>query len=129
VHCNTARCNGLLEAYAAGELAPLRQFVVQTTVSPDLHAGRRYYAQAWGFFQFILAEHPESLRIYLHQVAKDQSDHRDAAGTLAEFTEAFGSPEALEESWKAFLARQAQQASASRSAASALPNAGATRTP
>jgi hypothetical protein len=118
-HCNAPRCNGLLEAYAAGELVPLRQFVVQTTVSPDLHVGRRYYAQAWGFFQFILAEYPEGLRIYLQRVAKNHADHRDATTMLAEFTEAFGSPDALEESWKAFLARQAQQASAGRAAPSA----------
>jgi hypothetical protein len=118
-HCNPARCNGLLEAYAAGELIPLRQFVVQTTVSPDLHAGRRYYAQAWGFFQFILAEHPASLRVYLQRVATDQADHRDAAALRAEFTAAFGSPDALEAPWKAFLTRQAQQASARRVAASA----------
>jgi hypothetical protein len=128
-HCNTARCNGLLEAYAAGELVPLRPFVVQTTVAPDLHVGRRHYAQAWGFFQFILAEHPESLRIYLQRVAKNRPDHRDATTMLAEFTEAFGLPDALEESWKAFLVRQAQQASASRSVASTTPNTGATRTP
>ena len=118
-HGNAPRCNGLLETYAAGELVPLRQFVVQTTVSPDLHVGRRYYAQAWGFFQFILAEHPESLRIYLQRVATNHAEHRDATTMLAEFTEAFGSPEALEGSWKAFLARQAQQASAGRVATSA----------
>ncbi len=116
-HCNTARCRGLLEAYAAGELAPLRQFVVQTTVSPDLHAGRRTYAQAWGFFQFILTEHPASLRLYLQRVAQDHLDHRDTAAMLAAFTEAVGSPDALEESWQAFLSRQAQAAVASRSAA------------
>jgi len=110
-HCNTARCNGLLEAYAAGELVPLRQFVVQTTVPPDTHVGRRYYAQAWGFFQFILTERPENLRTYLHRLAKQHGDHRDAVTLLAEFTEAFGSPETLEASWNAFLARQAQQAS------------------
>jgi len=128
-HCNMARCNGLLEAYATGELVPLRQFVVQTTVAPDLHLGRRIYAQAWGFFQFILAEHPESLRLYLQRVAKNHLDHREAATMLAEFTEAFGSPDTLEESWRAFLARQAQQASARRLAASATPNAGTTRMP
>jgi hypothetical protein len=128
-HGNTARCNGLLEAYAAGELVPLRQFVVQTTVSPDLHVGRRTYAQAWGFFQFILAEHPESLRVYLQRVAKNHPAHQDAATMLAEFAEVFGSPDVLEEAWKAFLVRQAQQASANRSIASALPDAGAARTP
>ena len=83
-HCNAPRCNGLLEAYAAGELVPLRQFVVQTTVSPDLHVGRRYYAQAWGFFQFILAEHPENLRDLPAARGKDSRRasgcHHDAGG-------------------------------------------------
>jgi len=124
-HGNTPRRNGLLEAYAAGELAPLRQFVVQTTVVPDLHVGRRYYAQAWGFFQFILTERPESLRIYLQRLARNRADHRDAATMLAEFMEAFGSPDALEAPWQAFLARQAEQASAGRVPTSAP----VTRTP
>jgi hypothetical protein len=124
-HGNAPRCNGLLEAYAAGELAPLRQFVVQTTVAPDLHMGRRCYAQAWGFFQFILTEHPESLRIYLQRAAKDRADHQDAATMLAEFMGVFGSPDALEASWQAFLTRLAEPASAGCSATCAT----ATRVP
>jgi hypothetical protein len=115
-HCNTARCKGLLEAYAEGDLAPLRQFVVQTTVPPDAHVGRRYYAQAWGFFQFILTERPENLRAYLQRLAQTRPEHHDEGTLLAEFTEAFGSPEALELSWNAFLAAQARQVSANRSA-------------
>ena len=92
---NTARRNGLLEAYAAGELVPLRQFVAQTTVPPDAHLGRRYYAQAWGFFHFILTERPENLRTYLHRLTKGRSDRREANALLTEFTAAFGSPDAL----------------------------------
>jgi hypothetical protein len=123
-HCNTARCAGLLEAYAAGELVPLRQFVVQTTVPPDAHVGRRYYAQAWGFFQFILTERPENLRTYLHRLANDHFDHRDSRTMLAEFTKAFGSPETLELSWNGFLARQAQPLTGSRGAPANTPGAG-----
>lgn len=117
-HGNAARCRGLLEAHAAGELAPLRQFVVQTTVAPDLRAGRRTYAQAWGFFQFILSERPAGLRTYLQRRAEDHRNHQADATLLAEFTAAFGSPDALEASWNAFLARQAQPGSAGRVAAS-----------
>jgi hypothetical protein len=122
-HGNTARCNGLLAAYAAGELVPLRQFVAQTTVPPETHVGRRYYAQAWGFFQFILTERPENLRRYLHRLAQERPDRRDANTMLTEFTEAFGSPETLELSWNTFLSHQAQQALAGRSAAM-RPDAG-----
>ncbi len=108
-HVNTPRLNGLLEAYAAGELAPLRQFVVQTAVPPDAGVGRRYYAQAWGFFHFILTERPESLRAYLHRLAENRTERRDATAMLAEFREAFGPVETLEPAWQAFLTRQAQK--------------------
>jgi hypothetical protein len=115
-HCNIARCKGLLEAYVEGDLVPLRQFVAQTTVPPDAHVGRRYYAQAWGFFQFILTERPENLRTYLSHLAQTRLEHHDERALLAEFTEAFGSPDALELSWNAFLAGQARQVSAHHSA-------------
>jgi hypothetical protein len=108
-HVNGPRRNGLLEAYAAGELTPLRQFLVQTTVPPDAVLGRQYYAQAWGFFRFVLTERPESLRAYLHRVARNRTDRRDATTMLVEFTEAFGPAETLEPAWQAFLARQAQK--------------------
>ncbi|MCX5646562.1 MAG: DUF1570 domain-containing protein [Phycisphaerae bacterium] len=113
-HGNAARCQGLLEAYAEGNLVPLRQFVVQTTVPPDAQVGRRYYAQAWGFFQFVLTERPENLRTYLDRLAQTRPEHHDERALLAEFTEAFGAPEVLELSWNAFLASQAQQVSANR---------------
>jgi hypothetical protein len=117
-HCNNARCKGLLEAYHGGQLIPLRQFVVQTTVPPDMQISRRHYAQAWGFFHFILTERPEHLRIYLRRLADLRPYRRDANTMLAEFTEAFGSPEALEKSWNAFLERHARHALAGRLTAS-----------
>jgi hypothetical protein len=128
-HCNAARCNGLLETYAAGGLVPLREFVAQTTVPPDTHVGRRHYAQAWGFFQFVLTERPENLRTYLHRLAEERPDRRDTSTMLAEFMEAFGPPEALEESWNAFLMRLAQQALANHRTASTTANGDAAQTP
>jgi hypothetical protein len=78
-------------------------------VPPDAVLGRQYYAQAWGFFRFVLTERPESLRAYLHRVARNRTDRRDATTMLVEFTEAFGPAETLEPAWQAFLARQAQK--------------------
>jgi hypothetical protein len=127
-HGNTARRNGLLEAYAAGELVPLRQFVAQTTVPPDAHQGRRHYAQAWGFFHFMLTERPENLRTYLQRLAKGRFD-REGNILLTEFTAAFGPPETLELSWNAFLARQAHEASAGRCALSARAEAAPAQRP
>lgn len=126
-HCNAPRCRGLLEAYQAGELTPLKQFVVQATVPADAHLGRQYYAQAWGFFQFILTERPENLRTYLHHLAADRSERRDARTLLREFTQAFGSPEALELDWNEFLARELRQASAHSPTPAPMPEAGQAR--
>ncbi len=108
-HINVPRLKGLQEAYTTGELAPLRQLVVQTTVPPDAVVGRRYYAQAWGFFHFILTERPENLRAYLHRVARTRTERRDATTLLAEFTEAFGPVEMLEPAWLTFVARHVQR--------------------
>jgi hypothetical protein len=113
-HRNPPRCNGLLEAYAAGQLTPLRQFVVQATVPPDVQAGRRYYAQAWGFFHFLLTERPQNLRAYLARLTEGGAERRDAGTMLGEFTWAFGSPESLELAWRAFLTQEAQQALSDR---------------
>ncbi len=104
--CHTARCRSVLEMRAAGELIPLRQFVVQTSVSPDAHLGRQYYAQAWAFFQYILTEHTEGLRLYLRELAKQPPGRRDSSIMLREFTKAFGPPEDLEATWNTFLDRQ-----------------------
>ena len=128
-HPNPARCKGLVGAYATGGLIPLREFVVQTAVPPDVQVGRRCYAQAWGFFQFIVTERAESLRTYLCRLAQEHLERRDSSGLLVEFTEAFGPPETLEASWNAFLARQARQISGHYSVASAGSDASAFQIP
>jgi hypothetical protein len=105
---NTARGGSLATAYAAGELVPLRQFVVQTRVPADMDASRSRYAQAWAFFRFLLTEHPESLRAYLHREANQPAGRCDANVMLGRFVEAFGAPESLERAWNAFVLRQIQ---------------------
>jgi len=97
------------EGVRAGELTALRQFVVQTTVPPDAAVGRRHYAQAWGFFHFVLTERPESLRAYLQCVARNRTECRDPTLLLAEFIGALRPGRSLEPAWQDFLARQAQR--------------------
>jgi hypothetical protein len=104
--CHTVRCRSVLEMRAAGELIPLRQFVVQISVPPDARLGRQYYAQAWAFFQFILTEHAEGLRSYLRELYQQPPGRRDSRIMWREFTRAFGPPEDLEGTWNAFLDRQ-----------------------
>jgi hypothetical protein len=114
-----ARRQGAVEAWAAGELVPLREFAVQTQASPALEVSRRHYAQAWAFFQYALTEHPEDLHAYLRQMKAQPPGPGSTRALLAEFVAAFGSPESLEPSWNAFLARQAQHSAADRLAPSA----------
>ncbi|MGE5294728.1 MAG: DUF1570 domain-containing protein, partial [Solirubrobacterales bacterium] len=92
---NAARRSSLATAYAAGELVPLRQFIVQTRVSADIETSRARYAQAWAFFRFLLTEYPTNLRTYLQREADLPGGRRDANVILSRFAEAFGSPESL----------------------------------
>jgi hypothetical protein len=112
-NCSTARRECLITMHEAGELIPLRQFVVQTKVPASASRSRRYYAQAWAFFQYLLTERGESLQGYLCRTASLLPGQRAPRVMLREFTDAFGSPEEIEGSWSAFLERQAQQAQAS----------------
>jgi len=105
---STTRHKCLVEAHTAGQLMPLRSFILQTSVPADVSIGRRYYAQAWAFFQFLLEQRGSDLRTYLQRTSRLRPGRRDSAALLREFTEAFGPPESLEPSWKAFLDRQAR---------------------
>jgi hypothetical protein len=105
---NSARSSCLASTYAAGEMTPLRQFVVQTRVPADIDASRRHYAQAWAFFRFMLTERPESLRQYLSRIARLPAGRRNDDTLLNEFIEVFGAPEALDAAWNAFVVRQIQ---------------------
>jgi hypothetical protein len=116
--CSTARRSGLVKMYVSGELVPLRQFVIQTEAPASAAHSRRYYAQAWAFFQYLLTQRSESLRSYLHQIAILPPGRRAAMVLLREFTDSFGSPDEIENSRNAFLDRQAQQERASAGSAS-----------
>ena len=112
-NCSTARRDCLIRSREAGELIPLRQFVVQLKSPANASRSRRYYAQAWAFFQYLLTERSENLRNYLVRLSKLAPGQRTPKTLLREFTDSFGSPEEIESSWNAFLDRQAQQAQAS----------------
>lgn len=116
--CNTARSSSLATACAAGELVPLRQFIVQTRVPADIEASRSHYAQAWAFFRFLLTQYPENLQEYLYREANQPAGRRDVNVMLSRFTDAFGTPESLEQAWNAFVVGQTQSDSAN-----AMPDA------
>ncbi len=126
---NRARSSCLATAHAAAELIPLREFVVQTRVPADAQLSRQHYAQAWAFFRFLLTERPESLRAYLTRVANRPAGRCGADALLGEFIEVFGAPEVLERSWRAFVVRQTQTASADQPAGLLPTEAYAARVP
>jgi hypothetical protein len=99
----------LVKAYAAGELMPLWQFIVQANAPTDMGQSRRCYAQAWAFFRYLLTERSTALRTYLGRAAALPPGPRGPATLRREFTEAFGSLESVEDSWNAFLDRQARE--------------------
>lgn len=107
---NLTRCNCLAEMQIAGGIVPLRQLSVQTRVPADVGLSRQFYAQAWAFFRYVMMERPHDLRTYLRRMAGVPPGRRSPDTLLREFTEAFGTPESLEPSWNAFVARQIQQA-------------------
>jgi hypothetical protein len=110
---STARRACLVRTRDAGELIPLRQFIVQTKVPADATRSRRHYAQAWAFFQFMLTQRGDNLRSYLRYLAILPPGQRTTTVLLREFADAFGPPEEIEAAWSAFLDHQAQQAHAS----------------
>ena len=116
-NCSTARHDCLVKTHAAGDLVPLKQFIVQTKVPASAARSRRYYAQAWAFFQYLLTERGESLRNYLLRLSNLPPGQRTAKVLLREFTDSFGSLDEVESSWNAFLDHQAQQTQASTDSA------------
>jgi len=105
------RGSGLAAMYAAGEMTPLRDFVVQVRTPVDARARGRQYAQAWAFFRFLFLEHPANLRRYLNAIAERPFGVCDADALLREFAVAFGPPEALESAWNLFVAREVRSVS------------------
>jgi hypothetical protein len=94
----------LLESSAQGRLIPLEQFATMAQFRPDQgYDLRDTYAQAGGFFHFLLTRRPEALKGYLEQMKKCEPGRRDAEQLLAEFTHAFGPTPALTVDWLAYL--------------------------
>ncbi len=119
-NCSTARHDCLVKTHEAGDLVSLKQFVVQTKVPASAARSRRYYAQAWAFFQYLLTERSESLENYLHRLSQLSPGQRTAKVLLREFTDSFGSLDDVERSWNAFLDRQVQQTQASADSTSSV---------
>ena len=62
----------------------------------DVVAG---YSQSWALFRFLMQEHPKELRQYLDLIR----DRRTPEHRLADFTEVFGNPAALEKRYEEYV--------------------------
>lgn len=98
-----ARAHRLLRAQSQGQLIPFEVFITLTTVAGQPEAAKNEYAQAWGFFAFLMQKHPAELRVYLANLAKLDPGRRDQSVMRREFTAAFGPSGPLEASWRQFL--------------------------
>jgi hypothetical protein len=107
--CSTVRLRAVLDAHAAGELVPLRRFLVEAHGPLDVEQSRRHYAQAWALFQFVLSERSEDLTHYLRTLATLKPGRRSPATLFTEFVTSFGSLERFDRAWNAYLDRQAEQ--------------------
>lgn len=107
--CSTVRLRAVLDAHMAGELVPLRRFLVEAHGPLDIEQSRRYYAQAWALFHFVLRERGEDLVHYLRTLAALRPGRRTPASLFTEFEVSFGSLESFDLAWNAHLDRQMEQ--------------------
>ncbi len=118
--CSTVRLRAVLDAHAAGDLVPLRRFLVEVHGPLDVERSRRYYAQAWALFQFVLSERGDDLVHYLRTLAALRPGRRTPAALFTEFVTSFGSLEGFERAWNAYLDRQMEQRAEKRTLTHAI---------
>ncbi len=103
-HVNQARWNQLREMQQRGALVSLAEFVVMTEFRPTAPAQTSdLYAQADGFFRFLLLRHPAELKAYMECLAGLPAGERAGTQRMEEFSGAFGSLDRLRAEWLAFL--------------------------
>jgi len=103
---NTARKDRLLKMQARGGLIPLDEFISITRLPVGQPMCEDIYAQAWGFFNFLLKSRPHQLKNYLDILCNVQPGFRPPSMIYKEFTDSFGSPDLLCEEWIRSVYRQ-----------------------
>ncbi|MFW6032881.1 MAG: DUF1570 domain-containing protein [Phycisphaeraceae bacterium] len=106
-HLNQTRAGDFRQAWRAGRITPLRQFVGLTKVpTSEPMMINAVYAQAWSLFRYLYLEHPSQLGQYLREVADLPRGSRSAEQMRREFEDAFGSAAAVERGWLEHLREQ-----------------------
>jgi hypothetical protein len=101
---NSRRLRQLHRAHETGRLMKTKEFVTLVSISAtQAPAANDLYAQAWGFFRFLLQKHPAELRDYLKALTAANAEPRPVEVMLQEFTDAFGSVSAIDQEWTDYV--------------------------
>lgn len=84
------------------KLIPLEEFVSMSRVA-ERESAIDVYAQAWGVFQFLFEDRPESLREYFSSLYELKPGWRSEKTLHGEFVKAFGPLDLLNHKWRTFL--------------------------
>lgn len=110
---NPCRQRLLIAAHRAGRLTPLNDVLTVTESPKDEEARTDLYAQSWGMVRFLFQRNPSAFRRYLATLAMRPRGRRPDAALRQEFTQTFGTLEAVNSEWLAFLERLASENEAS----------------
>ncbi|MCL5269797.1 MAG: DUF1570 domain-containing protein [bacterium] len=106
---NRSRWSRLLEIAALDELVPLPRFIALTEFRPAPGVELRdLYAQADGFFHFLMERHPQALKAYMAGLARGAQGARAREAFPGEFAQSFGPLDAIGTEWRDYL-RDAQR--------------------
>ncbi|MEN6627214.1 MAG: DUF1570 domain-containing protein [Candidatus Sumerlaeia bacterium] len=101
---NLPRMKQLVRVRRAGRMLPLGRFMIMTHFRPDEgHDLGDLYAQADGFFRFMLMNHGDQLRAYVARLGAMAPGRRSPEALEAEFAAAFGAAGPLEAEWNDYL--------------------------
>ncbi|MCE5229272.1 DUF1570 domain-containing protein [bacterium] len=101
---NLPRMRQLLKARREGRMLPLAQLITMTRFRPDEgHDIGDLYAQADGFFAYMLLSRTQAMRGYIARLGSMPPGRRSASQLAGEFTAAFGPLGKLEAAWNAHL--------------------------
>lgn len=99
-----ARRRRLLDARAVKALIPLNKFTTMTRIPmDDMGAVYDAYAQAWGFFVFLLENHRNELNHYVGRLQSVPRGRRSTERMRREFSDSFGDVRQIAREWMRYL--------------------------
>jgi hypothetical protein len=99
---SSIRKKGLIKACSQKKLIPLDRFISMTSLNETVSAVDAY-AQAWGFFTFLIENNKNSLKTYLSRLYKLEPAWIDEQTLHNVFIESFGYPSDLNSQWVHFV--------------------------